>query len=366
MNGPSDELRAQLALQLVPGIGPRLTAALLERFGSAPAVLQAGAAELQEVPHIGAKLAGSIVAALDRVDVDAELALLTQQGIDLLVRGTPAYPAALAAIPDPPQLLYCWGSLTDADRKAVALVGSRSSTTYGRRAAERLAGGLVRAGWTVVSGLARGIDAAAHRGAIDAGGRTLAVLAGGLGRIYPPEHAELARDVRQSGALLSESSLNQEPMAGLFPSRNRIISGLSQAVVIVEAAERSGALITARWAAEQGRPVFAVPGPIDSEASGGSNALIRQGAVLVRGVDDILEELEGIPGKKDQPPAAAPPPELDPVHRRIWDCLAEGPKHLDEMVQQLDLPVPQLSGALMMLEMKKLVRRLPGNRYERF
>jgi DNA processing protein len=208
----------------------------------------------------------------------------------------------------------------------------------------------------------------AHRAALQAGGRTLAVLAGGLARIYPPEHTELAREVAASGALLTESAMEQEPLAPLFPARNRIISGLCRGVVIIEAAEKSGALITASHAADQGRTVLAVPGPIDSPASGGTHELIRKGAVLVRGVDDILEELQGIsPLVSEAGPAAAPalPPQLDAVQQRVWDFLAEQPRHLDEMVQQLGLPVPQLTGILMTLEIKKVVRRLVGNRYER-
>jgi len=257
--------------------------------------------------------------------------------------------------------------MLERDAKAIAMVGSRQCTSYGKRVAERLAGGLVRAGFTLVSGLARGIDGAAHRGALQAQGRTLAVLAGGLSRIYPPEHEDLAEEVAASGGLISESAMRMEPMAGMFPARNRIISGLSRGVVIVEANEKSGALITARHAAEQGRPVFAVPGPIDSLASAGTNALIRLGAVLVRNVDDILEELEGISTarRSTQAVAATPPPGLDEMQQRLWEFLASEPRHLDEMVQQLKIDVSLISRSLLMMEMKKVVRRLPGNRYER-
>jgi DNA processing protein len=236
-----------------------------------------------------------------------------------------------------------------------------------------LAAGLARAGFTVVSGLARGIDGAAHKATLEAGGRTLAVLAGGLSRIYPPEHKSLAEEVSARGALLTESSMGQDPLAGLFPVRNRIISGLCQAVIVVEAAERSGALSTASHAGEQGRMVLAVPGPVDSAASGGTNALIRKGAVLCRGVEDVLEEIYGVSAMVQQgttakvaPATPSPlPPDLDETQRRIWDALAEGPRHMDELVQRLGLAVGPLSGMLLMLEMKKVVRRLPGNRYER-
>jgi DNA processing protein len=359
------DVRDLLALRLVPGLGPRLTAALLERFGSAGAALRASAEELQQVPHIGGKLARDLAESMRSADVAAELECIERHHVRLVAQGGADYPAALATIHDPPPLLYVRGTLEARDADAVALVGSRHCTPYGKRVAERLAGELARAGWTVVSGLARGIDGCAHRGALKAGGRTLAVLAGGLSRIYPPEHAELAGQVEAQGALMSEAAMSMEPLAALFPPRNRIISGLSRAVVIVEANEKSGALITAGQAAEQGRTVFAVPGPIDSPASAGTNALLRQGAVLVRGVEDLMEELVGVRTAVAPARAAEPPPGMDDVQRRVWDFLAEQPRHLDEMAQGLGLAVSQLSGVLLMLEMKKVVRRLPGNRYER-
>lgn len=370
----ADDVRDLLTLSLVPGVGPRLTAALLERFGSAGAVLQASLAELAAIPFITPRLAESIRQASQRSAADAELECIQRHGVRLIALGAPDYPPSLAAIDDPPYLLYLRGSLTAADAKAVALVGSRRGTDSGRRVAARLASGLVRAGVTVVSGLARGIDGVAHRAALEAGGRTLAVLAGGLSRIYPPEHTELARAVEAAGAVLSEAKMDQGPLAGLFPVRNRIISGLSKVVVLVEAAAKSGALITARHAAEQGRTVMAVPGPVEAASSDGTHELIRQGAVLCRGVEDILEELHGVSAmavaqkqaaSAPAPPTpSGPPPGLDDNQRRIWEALTEA-CHLDQLVQHLGLAVPQVSGALMMMEMKKVVRRLPGNRYER-
>jgi DNA processing protein len=361
------ETRDLLALHLVPGLGPRLTEAILERFGSAAAALKATAAQLREVAHIGDKLADQLAQALRDVNVEGELELMGRFHVRLHVLGESDYPTALATIAVPPRLLYVRGAILERDAKAIAIVGSRQCTSYGKRVAERLAGGLVRAGFTIVSGLARGIDGAAHRGALQAQGRTLAVLAGGLSRIYPPEHQELAEEVAESGGLISESAMRMEPMAGMFPARNRIISGLSRGVVIVEANEKSGALITARHAAEQGRPVFAVPGPIDSPASAGTNALIRLGAVLVRSADDVLEELEGISTARRTSHAvtATPPPGLDEMQQRLWEFLAGEPRHLDEMVQQLKIDVSLISRSLLMMEMKKVVRRLPGNRYER-
>jgi DNA processing protein len=370
----TSELRALLTLHLVPGLGPRLTAALLERFGSAEGVLAATAQELQEVPHVGEKVARQVIEALGRGDVDAELELMAQHGVHLRVLGSADYPATLATITVPPQLLYVRGTLEERDAGAVAVVGARECTPYGRRVAERLGADLARAGVTVISGLARGIDGCAHRGALQEGGRTLAVLAGGLSRIYPPEHAELADQVVASGALISESAMRMEPMAGMFPARNRIISGLARAVVVVEANEKSGALITARHAAEQGREIFAIPGQVDSAASAGTLQLLRDGAKLVRHARDILEDLGDVapivtPGSPPAVPSPAPPKEppagLDDTQRRIWEALGEQPLHADMLAQRLQLPVPELSRALMLLEMRRVVRRLPGNRFER-
>jgi DNA processing protein len=373
------ELCDLLALQLTPGLGPQRIAALLEHFGSAAEARRAGAERLRAVPGFGAQLAEAVARGLADVDLAAELDRIARAGVRLLALGTPEYPAALAEVPAAPHLLYARGTLTAADERAVALVGSRRYSNYGRRVAERLAAGLVRAGVTVVSGLARGIDGIAHRAALQAGGRTLAVLAGGLGRVYPPEHKGLAEEVVAAGALLCENRMDQEPQAGLFPARNRIVSGLCKAVVVVEAPERSGALITAEHAAEQGRAVLAVPGGVDALSSAGCNALIRTGAVLCRDVEDVLEEIDGVSAreiatrqakKEDKaegqaPAPTGPPPGLDEVQLRVWEFLGGGARSVDEMAQRLGLGVPALSGLLLALEMRKAVRRLPGNRYER-
>jgi DNA processing protein len=364
----SAEQRDLLALHLVPGIGPRLCAALLDRFGSAAAALRASAQELLDIPHIGEKIAGHLRQALARPELDAECALLEQHGVHVRFLGRPEYPAPLALTPLPPHVLYVKGALEARDERAIAIVGSRSCTSYGRRLAERLAHDLARAGWTVVSGLARGIDGCAHRGALQAQGRTLAVLAGGLSRIYPPEHAELAAQVAAAGALVSEAAMRMEPLAGMFPARNRIISGLCRGVIVVEAHEKSGALITARHAAEQGREVFAVPGPVDSAASAGSLWLLRTGAKLVRSADDVLEDLQALPGlllaEPDAPTAPTLPPDLDEVQQRIWQYLEER-RTVDELTRHLQLPSGEVTRQLMLLELRKVIRRLPGNWYER-
>lgn len=370
----SDDSRDLLAIHLVPGIGPRLTSALLERFGSASAVLKAPAAQLAEVPHIGPRLAATLRQTMDEVDVAAELARMEQHRVVLIRRGLPPYPPQLQTIAVPPDFLYLRGMLEERDTQAVAIVGSRHCTSYGLRVAERLAADLARAGFTIISGLARGIDAAAHRGALKAGGRTIAVLAGGLSKIYPPEHVELADQVARAGALVTESPMRMEPMAGMFPARNRIISGLARAVVLVEAAEKSGALITASHAAEQGREVYAIPGPVDSATSAGTLELLRKGARLARHARDILEDLQGIaalvgPDAASASPQAGvptvPPANLDAVQQRIWEALEGEPRHIDELTRTLSLPVAELSRTLMLLEMNRIVRRLPGNRFER-
>jgi DNA processing protein len=365
MSSLSANLHALLTLQLVPGLGPRLTGALLEKFGSAEAVVQAGPEQLGQVPRIGDKVAHDLYQAMREVDVAAEVELIQRHQVRLLALGSEEYPASLATIFDPPPLLYLRGNLQPNDANAVAIVGSRHCTAYGKRQAERLAAGLVQKGFTVISGLARGIDGAAHRGALKAGGRTVAVLAGGLSKIYPPEHAELANEIQASGALLSEAVMQMEPMGQMFPARNRLISGLSRGVVVVEAAEHSGALITARSAGEQGRTVFAIPGPVDSPTSAGTHALLRQGAILVRAVNDIIEELDGVAAAVTQEQAKVPPG-LDETQRKIWECLSEQSRQIDELVRHVGQPVPQVTSALMTLEMKKVIKRLPGNSYQRW
>lgn len=390
-----DAVHDHLALALVPGLGPKLTAALLAAFGSPAAARRATAAQLRAIPHIGDKAAAALAAALRGVDTGPELRLLDEHGVRPVPLGDPGYPPPLAGVANPPPLLYFRGAWAEADATGVGVVGSRACTAYGRRVAEQLARGLVRAGVTVVSGLARGIDAAAHRGALDAGGRTIGVMAGGLSQIYPPEHAGLAAEVAGRGALVTETPMTVAPQPGMFPARNRIISGLSRGVVVVEANARSGALITARHALEQGREVFAVPGPTDSPASAGCLELIRSGARLVRSADDVLDDLNGLsppappPPKKrgaapvppagpplpgfgaDPPPpadpaavAAGPPPGLDPVQHGVWDALATR-RHADELARDTGLGAADLARTVMQLELKRLVRRLPGNFYER-
>ena len=363
------QILAALRLNLVQGVGPRIQRALCDRFGTPGDVFAASAQELQSVSGVGPKLVAAILEARASDAAERETARCRDAGIRLVLAGSAAYPRMLGEICDAPHVLYCRGSIEPRDHLAVAIVGSRRCTVYGKQQAERLADGLSRAGVTVVSGLARGIDSAAHRGALSAGGRTFAVMATGLAHIYPPEHAELAGEVAAHGALLSEARLDQAPVAGLFPQRNRIIAGLSLGVIIVEASRRSGALYTARHAMEQGREVFAVPGRIDSLASEGCHDLIRDGATLVRGVDDVLESLGPLvePVKTDGEAAVHDPRELT-LNDQERGVLAHVPidaTHVDEIVRTAGLESSRVLATLTVLEMKRMVRRLPGGYYVR-
>ncbi len=363
------DLRDLLCLTMVSGVGPNLFRSLIERLGSPTAVLDAPRSRLRDVPGIGVKLAERIAAARREKDVEHELAECERLGVRVLTPDSADFPATLKGIPGPPALLYVRGDLLPRDALAVAVVGSRHCTAYGLRTAERLGSSLARIGFTVVSGLARGIDAAAHRGALAASGRTIAVMASGVGNIYPPEHGELAEQIIKAGALVSEMPTQFEPMAGLFPQRNRIISGLSLGVILVEAAQRSGALITATHAKEQNREVFAVPGPIDSLASRGCHALLRDGATLVESAEDVLDALGPLMNEiKPTPDTAVRHPlelTLNEIERKLLDMIGSEAISADELVARCQLPAPQVLSTLSVLEMRRLVRRMPGNVYAR-
>jgi|SRR5437867_10522699 len=283
--------------------------------------------------------------------------------------GDERYPELLRAIYDPPAVLYCDGSVEPGDRQAVAIVGSRQATPYGLRITETLAGELSALGFTILSGFARGIDAAAHRAALAAGGRTIAVLGCGLDVDYPPGHASLHAEIAGSGAVLTEFAPGTPPRATNFPRRNRIISGLALGVVVVEAADDSGSLITARLALEQGREVFAVPGPIDVPTSQGPHGLLKQGATLVETVDDIVEELlpqldRPLQTLKTEPIAALPEHvALSPSERTVLDVMSREPLHLDDLTERSRLTTPAVAAILLGLELKALVKQLPGQRY---
>ncbi len=303
--------------------------------------------------------------------------VLPGKGVATLDLADEHYPAWLRAIPDPPPVLYCDGSLEPGDRQAVAIVGSRQATPYGLRVTDALARELSRLGFTIVSGFARGIDAAAHRAALASGGRTVAVLGCGLDVDYPSGHASLRTEIAGSGAVLTEFAPGTAPFATNFPRRNRIISGLALGVVVVEAAEDSGSLITARLALEQGREVFAVPGPIDAPTSRGPHGLLKQGAKLVETVNDIVEELlpqletmrtplsqdfvaTGAGGRR---PFAPKPPDLSPEEQVVLRVIGREPRHLDDLTEQSRLPAAEVTRILLGLELKALVHQLPGQQY---
>jgi len=303
--------------------------------------------------------------------------VLPGKGVATLDLADEHYPAWLRAIPDPPPVLYCDGSLEPGDRQAVAIVGSRQATPYGLRVTDDLARELSRLGFTIVSGFARGIDAAAHRAALASGGRTVAVLGCGLDVDYPSGHASLRTEIAGSGAVLTEFAPGTAPFATNFPRRNRIISGLALGVVVVEAAEDSGSLITARLALEQGREVFAVPGPIDAPTSRGPHGLLKQGAKLVETVDDIVEELLSqletmrtplsqdfvATGAGRRRPFAPKPPDLSPEEQVVLRVIGREPRHLDDLTEQSRLPAAEVTRILLGLELKALVHQLPGQQY---
>lgn len=358
-------LRDALAMSLITGIGPHLQATLLEHFGSATSVLQQTLESLLSVNGVGPKVASQILSGSHRNKADEMLLKCRELNVSLLQKGADSYPQNLAQVEDAPNILYARGLPKPEDDLAIGIVGSRRCTAYGRRQAERLAGSLVRAGFTVVSGLARGIDGAAHRGALNAGGRTIAVMATGVKQIYPPEHADLALEIVNHGAVVSEFPLDQKPRPGLFPQRNRIISGLSLGVIVIEATRNSGALYTARHAMEQGRDVFAIPGNVDSLASEGCHDLIRDGVTLIRNVDDVLQDLGPLakPAVTKDATVIHDPREvsLNPQEKEILGHVGSSPVSVDEVIRATQLDMSRVLSTLTVLEMKRFIRRLPGN-----
>ena len=354
------ELRYWIGFNLVKGIGPAKVRRLLDHFGDLAVAWSAGADELRAA-GLDQRSLESLLAARSGIDLDNVLQRVEAMGVQVLTWESPEYPRNLISIEHPPPVLYVRGTLTPADEWAVAMVGTRRATAYGREAARELASGLAANGVTVVSGLARGVDAAAHRAALDAGGRTLAVLGSGPDQIYPPENRSLAEAIVKSGALITDYAPGTPPESGNFPPRNRIISGLSKAVIIVEAGEDSGALITADYAAEQGRDVFAVPGSIFQRSSRGTNKLIQQGAQPVLGAGDVLEELNlALVTQYTQARLVFP---ADETEQRLLACLSAEPLHVDEIGAQVEMPIAQVSSALALMELKGLVRQVGGMNY---
>jgi DNA processing protein len=326
----------------------------------------ASAREVSEVEGLDATVAARIEQVRREYDAEADAQELERRGFRVLSLYDPSYPATLKTIEDPPPVLFLRGTLTPAEDQAVAVVGSRRSSSYGRLVAEDLSRKLVPYGLTIVSGLAQGIDTAAHQGALRAGGRTIAVLGCGLDVCYPRENRALADAIAEQGALLTEFPLGTPPEGWHFPARNRIISGLSRAVVVIEAPINSGALITADYALEQGREVLAVPGNVTNNRSAGCHRLIKEGARLVEDVFDIVDVLGlSAPLRLPVPSETPPAPSLQPDEQRIIEVLGIHQKHVDQIIREASLSTAQVNSALVLLELKGLVRRLPGNLFVR-
>ena len=357
-----DEKAYWVALNRVAGIGAVRMAALLARCGSAEAAWRASIQELKAA-GLDRRTLENLLTARREQDVAAEWEKLQQTGVQVVTLVDEDYPVNLAAIDAPPPVLYVRGTLHPNDAWAVAVVGTRRATPYGREVAHTLCRDLAAAGVTVVSGLALGIDTIAHKTALDAGGRTIAVLGSGVDQIYPHDNRGLAQTIIANGALLSEYPFGTRPDASNFPPRNRIISGLSKGVVIVEAGERSGALITARFAADQGRDVFAVPGSILHPGSAGCNALIQQGATALLSVNDVLDQLNLTHVVAQQ--AAHVAIEANRDERRLLGFLSREPCHVDDLVRASAMPAREVAGLLTIMELKGLVRQVGTMNYVR-
>ncbi len=360
-----------LILKSIPGLNNKAYLSLVEAFGSPQAVLKAAPAALERVNGISRQLATSIASYRPPAWIREELATVQRENYKIFTIQDGDYPCLLRHIADPPPVLYVKGTI-HCHEPSVAIVGSRMATRYGLQVAESLARDLAQQGWTVVSGLAHGIDAAAHKGALKAGGRTIAILGTGINVIYPKNNKEIYDKIPQSGALVSEFFLDTEPKAHHFPVRNRIISGICYATVVVEAARRSGALITARLALEQGREVFAVPGNINSAASKGTHLLIRQGAILVENADQIISELAAQvePGslRAEADPAGSHksmPVKLESEEKKVYELIDVYPIHIDEIANQCSLDPGRLAAVLMQLELKGIIARSPGKYFQR-
>lgn len=359
------ELESLIVLNLVSGLGPIRVKKLIKRFGLAGAVLKKPQSALEQVPGIGSSLAQAI-SRWQELEYREEFALIEKLKLKILTVFDKDYPENLKEIYDPPAVLYVWGSLVPQDKQSLAVVGSRRASHYGMQTALKISHQLVSYGFTVVSGLARGIDSQAHRGALLGKGRTIAVLGSGLGNIYPSEHKELAREIASSGAVISEFPIRAIPEKTNFPLRNRVISGLSLGVLVAEAAQRSGALITAQLALDQGRLVMAVPGRIDSFSARGTNQLIQEGAKMVRDVDDIMEEFEYLSPKRsagETGERAKVPPHLSREENLVYVLISEEEKNIDQIIRESELNSGAVASVLLSLELKRLVKRLPGEYY---
>ena len=398
----SNETISLIHLNLIQGVGLKTVQVLRDVFGSTERALQAAPDELRKIDRLSPAVCDLLIHKPVLYPIERELELIHKYGCQVVTLYDAAYPPHLKEIDTPPVVLYVKGELTPEDALSISLVGSRNAKDYGRKVSYRLSYQLAQRGVTVISGLARGIDTSAHRGALEAGGRTIAVMGNGLSVVYPATNSNLAEKIEASGALVSEFPMAVRPKPRNFPRRNRIISGLTLGTVVVEASNRSGALITARLAAEQNREVFAVPGEIFSELSAGTHKLINDGAKLINTVDDLLNELppyvlnqiqsqaspspvpdtEAFPTqassveKKDAelvPPqpslnaqqsvSTPPPPDLTPDEKTIFEAIEVPSSHIDTIVRTTQLPIGQVSSVLLMLELKGIIQQLPGKQF---
>ena len=362
-----DELAPWLALGRVKGLGGVGFKKLASTFADPTEAFFASSAELAQVAGLHGEVIEGLVNFSGWDEIDEELRRVRDAGVEIVRFTSPEYPARLRMIADPPPFLYIKGALKREDDQSIAIVGSRSASDYGRRVARDLARGLASLGFTVVSGMARGIDGAAHESALRAGGRTIAVLGSGVERAYPPEHEGLYRRISENGAVISELPVGTRPMAFNFPARNRLISGLSLGVVVVEATEKSGSLITAALALDQDREVFAVPGEAGASRSRGAHQLIRQGAKLVETANDVIEEiapqLVRRAGTAPEPRARILPPNAGENTRKILILLQDNSLHVDQLIERSGLPPAQVLGILLDLELQGFIRQSPGKIY---
>ena len=388
----SNETISLIHLNLIQGVGLKTVQRLRDVFGSTERALRASPDEIRKIDRFSPAVRDLLIHKPVLYPIERELELIHTYGCQVVTLYDAAYPPHLKEIDTPPFVLYVRGELVPEDAISVSIVGSRNAKDYGRKVSYRLSYQIAQRGLTVVSGFAKGIDTAAHRGALEAGGRTIAVMGNGLSLIYPAANRDLAEKIETSGALVSEFPMAARPKPRNFPRRNRIISGLTLGTVVVEASNRSGALITARLAAEQNREVFAVPGEIFSQLSTGTHKLINEGAKLINTVDDLLNELppyvlsqiqpqaspspvpnmEAVPTQPSPterndtepiPETPPPPPDLTPDEKTIFEAIEVPSSHIDTIVRTTQLPISQVSSVLLMLELKGIVQQLPGKQF---
>ncbi len=365
---PMTRTEACLALNLLPKIGPVRVRRLLERFGSPERALMAKTSEVLQLDGFGEDMAEAVSHWEDRIDLQKELSRIQELGLTILTQDDDLYPPLLRQIHDPPVVLYVKGELTKRDHNAIGIVGSRGATAYGMAMTKKLSFQISYTGYTVISGLARGIDTAAHEAALASKGRTVAVIGSGIGQLYPPENAALAEKIAGQGAIVSEYPVDRMADKQTFPYRNRIVAGWGCGLVVVEAPARSGALITAQQAADMGRTVYAIPGNIDRPTSMGCNRLIQQGAKLVTDGADILDDLTTLfPTAPRAPKVEEPKPAatLSLDEQILYDALGADESHINDLITRSGLTPATVSSTLMRLEMKRLVRPLPGKRFTR-